>query len=583
MATDACMLFALARELNDILADARVEKINMPARDEVLFSLRSREGRYKLLVSARPGSSRAHISEEEYENPASPPGFCMLLRKHLGSGRLTGFRTADGERVLFIDFDVTTESFERTRLSLSVELMGRYCNIVLIDASNTVVDALKRVTAEDSDKRQLFSGCEFTLPPPQNKLSFLSTPNAALIERTRALHKPLSQALLDTTAGLSPLLCRELACLTDEADPDADALSEAKTARLDAAMDGLKAAAENGEGLMPTIVYDGERAVEFSFVPLRQYAGCRLESCDTLSELYDKYYSERDRAERARSRSFDLSRQVTRLIERAGRKQRARLEEKDNSALAAEKQLFGELINANLHSLEKGAKNAEVLNYYTGETVRIPLDPTKTPAQNAQKYYKDYRKLTTAAKMLEKLLKEGEKELEYLETVRFEIGMARTEEDFAAIRKELSAAGYLKGGRKLKEQKTKRRVSDLLHYRASSGAAIMVGRNNAANDRLTLKTADKHDLWFHVKSLPGAHVILRCEGEEPDSKTLEEAAGLAALHSSADKGSLVAVDYTEARRVRKPAGARTGMVVYEGERTLFIKPDAEALEALKEK
>ncbi len=581
MATDAAMLRVVARELNDRLAGARVDKINMPARDEAVFSLRTKDGPLKLLASARSGSARIHITEEEFENPAVPPPFCMLLRKHIGSGRLSGFRAVEGERLLLVDFDVTTETYERTSVTLSVELLGRYCNLVLINAQNKVIDALKRITADDSDKRQLYSGVEFTLPPPQRKLDFMSGDNGEIIPLVRTLSRPLSAALLEVMSGISPVLCREIAHRTAANDPAADSLDDAAASTLASVMDAIRAAAIDGEGEKLCVAYEGERAVEFCFVPLTQYEGCRFEYFESAGELYDRFYGERDRAERAKARSSDLARKVNALHERALRKQRARTEERDNSELAAQKRLYGELINANLHTIERGAKAAELYDYYSDKTVLVPLDPTKSAALNAQKYFKDYRKLTTASKMLAGLLADGRREIAYLESVAFELTLARTEEDFAAIRRELEGAGYLRGGRKTKEQKQKRRSDDVLRYRTAAGLDIFVGRNNAANDRLSLKNADKRDIWLHAKGIAGAHVILATAGDTPDDASLAAAAGLAALHSSADASVPVEVDYTEARRVRKPAGARAGMVIYDQQKTVLVKPDASALEALR--
>ena len=581
MPIDAAMLSVAARELNSSLCGARVEKVNMPTRDEVMLLLRTRENRVKLLVSAHSGGARIHITQEELDSPATPPGFCMLLRKHLLSARITKFRTVDGERLIFVDFDATSETFEKVHLSLSVELLGRYCNIVLINTdTGFVLDALKRVTSEDSDKRQLYPGCEFTLPPPQlGKSSFLSTSNNEIINLVKDVHKPLSGALLDKIAGLSPLLCRELAHRTDPSDPDADTLDDTQVIKLNSALEELRNAA-NGDVTCLNIAFDAERAIEFSFLELKQYDGCRIERFETFGEMCDRFYAEKDRAERARSRSQDLNRQVNLLRERAARKQRARLQEKDNSELAAQKRLYGELINANLHAVPKGTKSAELLNYYTGEMVIVPLDPTRSAVQNAQKYFKSYRKLITASKMLEELLKQGEAELQYLESVSFELKLARTEEEFLAIRHELTEAGFLRG-RKVKEQKQKRRISDTLKFRTSGGFVVTVGKNNVANDRLTLKTADKHDIWLHAKDVAGAHVILECNGKAPDDESLEQAACIAALHSSADQGGLVAVDITEVRRVRKPAGARAGMVIYDGQQTVFVRPNTAELEKLE--
>ncbi|MEG2524063.1 MAG: NFACT RNA binding domain-containing protein, partial [Oscillospiraceae bacterium] len=521
MAIDAAMIYVAARELRERLENARMDKLYMPARDEVVFSLRTPDGPCKLLASARSGGARVHLTLEEYENPAVPYGFCMLLRKHLATSRITGFRTVDGERILFVDFDAMAETGERVAITLSIELMGRYCNLVLIGADGRVIDALKRISAEDSDKRQLYPGCEFTLPPPQNKISFMTSSNDELIARVCSLSKPLSGALLETAAGLSPLLCREIAFRTDPLDLDAASMNEEQRALFEKNLSFVRAAAQ-GEGICLNIASDGERAVEFSFVELTQYGGCSVEKFDSVSALCDRYFGERDRAERAKSRSFDLLKQVNSLCERARRKQTARLSERDNSELAAQKRLYGELVNANLHSITKGERSAKLLNYYTGEEIEIPLDPTKTPVQNSQRYFKEYKKLTTAAAMIGRLLTDGAREIKYLESVKYELCEARTEEDFSLIRRELLAAGYLRS-RKRVENKKLRKMSEYTRYRTSDGMLVLVGRNNTANDKLTLKTADKRDIWFHIKDAAGAHVVLAAQGEKPTDLSLTEA------------------------------------------------------------
>lgn len=580
MALDAAMLYVTANELREQLSGARIDKIHMPARDEVLFLLRRPDGPLKLLASARSGSARVHITQEEFDNPAVPPSFCMLLRKHLASGRITGVRTVDGERILFIDFDALNEMGDRVRVTLSLELMGRYSNVVLVDGGGKVIDALKRISADQSDKRQLVPGIPFTMPPAQDKLPFLSSANEDVIARVQAVGKPLSAALLDCVAGIGPVLCREIAHRVG-GDPDADRMSPADRTRLADCMDAVRDAA-NGKGTELNIVYDGDKPVEYSFTALTQYTGLKALRFETASVLFDRYYAQKDRAERMRTRSFDLSRQVHALAERAVRKQSARLQEQEDTHKADTQKLYGELINANLHALHKGMDRAELLNYYTGETVSVPLDVTKTPVQNAQKYYKAYKKLTTAAAMLEELLRSGAAEIEYLKSVQYEITQAVTEDDFLHIRKELKEAGYLRGF-KYKENKNRKKSPGVLRYRTEDGDTVLVGRNNEQNDKLTLKTADRRDIWFHVKNAPGSHVVLVTEGKTPGDAALTRAAEIAALHSSQAQGQKVPVDYTMVKNVRKAPGQRAGMVVYDHYETAYVTPDADALGALLQK
>lgn len=579
MALDAAMLYVTAGELAGQLIGARVDKLYMPARDEVLFLLRRPEGPLKLLVSARSGSARVHLTNETFDNPAVPPSFCMLLRKYLSSGRITNLRNVDGERILFLDFDTLNEMGDRVPVTVSLELMGRYSNLVLVSADGKVIDALKRIDIEHSDKRQLMPGLPFTMPPAQEKLPFLSTGADAITARACVVGKPLSAALLDTVAGIGPVVCREIAHRVG-GDPDADTLTGGQRQKLAQTVDAVKAAA-NGEGQVLSIVYDGDKPVEYSFIELTQYTGLAAVQFDTASELFDSYYAQKDRAERMRTRSFDLNRQVHNLYERAVRKQAARLQEREDTRRAQQKKLYGELINANLHTLRKGMDSARLLDYYTGETVTVPLDATKTPVQNAQKYYKDYKKLTTAANMLRQLLASGAAEIDYLASVQYEITQAQTEDDFFNIRKELKEAGYLRGF-KYKENKARKRSSGVLRYRTPDGFAVLVGRNNENNDKLTFKTADKRDIWFHVKDAPGSHVILVTDGRAPGDEDMTTAAALAALHSSQATGQNIAVNYTPVKNIRKAPGNRAGTVLYDHYETAFVTPDAVTLERLRQ-
>ncbi len=580
MALDAAMLRVTALELQRALEGARVDKLYMPARDEALLLMRTPEGQKKLLISTRPGSARIHITSAELEYPAVPPAFCMLLRKHLLGGRLREIACADSERVMFLTFDTINELGDRTSIRLSVELMGRYSNLVIIGADGRVIDALKRIDDEMSPLRQLLPGVPFTLPPAQEgRLPLFSTPAWEIAAAAARLSKPLSSALLSTVAGAGPALCREMAARCCPGDPEADTLSPEQLAGLADCIAAVTAAADRG-GELFNIVYDGEKPVEFSFLPLTQYGGLRREEFATAGELFDCYYGQRDLEERKKARSHDLKRQVNTLLERARRRQQSRTAELGDSGKAAERKLFGELLTAYPGSARRGDKSVQLLNYYTGEQLEIPLDPRLDQNANAQRYFKEYRKLTTAKKMLEKLVAEGAQEIEYLSSVLYEIDSAKSEEDFIWIRRELREAGYLKAYR-LPQGRVKK-PEQVITYRSSEGCKILVGRNNAANDRLTLKTADRFDIWFHVKDAPGSHVVLCCEGGTPGDQSLTEAAVLAATHSSLSGGGMVAVDYTQVRNVKKAPGAKAGMVLYVNYHTAFVKPDPALAAALRE-
>ncbi len=578
MALDAVMLKVTADELRQSLLGARVDKIFMPSRDTVIMNVRNEKGSRRLLLSARSGMARVHFTDEEFDNPSTPPAFCMLLRKYLQSGRILNVRSVDGERILFFDFETINEMGDRTPIVVSMELMGRYSNFVLVNAENKVIDALKHIDADQSDKRQLFPGILFTMPPVQNKPPFLSTPTAELIALIKAQSKPLSSAILGSTVGIGPVVCREIAYFVTKEDKDADLLTDTEQQLLVQAIDNVKASAE-GENRHLSIVYDDETPIEFSFIPLNQYEGLKTVPFETVSSLLDCYYSARDRAELMKARSSDLKRQVHTILERTLRRQHSREEELNSTEKADRSKLYGELLTAYLGQLTKGMKSASVLNYYTNEMIDIPLDPQKNPIQNAQKYYRDYRKLTTARKILGELLEEGKNEIAYLQSVGYEVEVAETEEEFLNIRRELKDAGYLKSYRmpKGKQKKTK----EFFSYRSGDGFLILAGRNNAANDKLTLRTAAKKDLWFHVKDGAGSHTVLVLDGKSPSNQSMTEAAMIAAFHSSQLLGEHIAVDYTEIRNVKKAPGQKTGMVIYSDYQTAFVTPSAEQVKKLE--
>lgn len=579
MALDAVTIEMLAQELNEQLSGCRVEKISMPSRDEAVFTVRSYAGKRQLILSARSGSSRAHFTSEEFDFPVNPPAFCMLLRKHLINARFTSVDTVPGDRVLLIHFDSISEMGDKVSLMLSVEMMGRYSNLVLVNGEGVILDAIKRIDDTQSDKRQILPGLPFTVPPVPEKINFLSEEPDVLLGEIRRSPRTVPEAILQKVSGLSPMLCREIGLHFE--DRQADSLSEEELPLLGRRMEEIRTYLADPEKRCWNIVFDDTRMVEFSFQPLLQYHSLRSERFGSCSELLERYYSEKDRELRLKNRSQDLSKQVKQLLERSIRKQESRKEELENTAKAEEKRLRGELLTANLGSFRKGDTSVKVLNYYTGEEMIIPLDVTKTPNGNAQHYFKEYRKLRTAAEILQKLVKEGEEEQEYLRQISYDITQASTEEDFLEIRKDLKDAGFLRGFKY--KQKGKRKSEPYFRYRTSGGYEVLVGKNNAANERLSLTVAAGKDLWLHVKGAPGSHVILRTENTVPDDGSITEACEIAAYHSSQSKGQLVPVDYTEARRVKKIPGGKTGMVTYTDQKTAYVTPDENVIDKLKHK
>ena len=581
MALDAATLALVARELKTSLGDARIDKIFEPTRDEVVLHLRMRTGAARLLLSARSGSARVCLTRETFENPPTPPSFCMLLRKHFTGGRLTDIRMIDGERIVFFDFACVNEMGDNVVNTIAAELMGRYSNIVLVQ-SGRIIDALKRVDFEDSDIRQLLPGLAYTLPPRPDRPLLMQAEPADIVREISQRGLPVAQALMKTCGGCCPALCREAAFRAFGArDVDADRMTEEESAALEAAIAQMQALWRDG-GAPTAVVSEDGRPTEFSFLPLTQYeGGARLVAYDTYSELLEGYYAAKDKAERLRQKSKDLHKTVKSMHERAVRKLAARREEQQQSEASDGLRVFGELLSANLWAIRKGDKSATVTNYYDGSEVTIPLDVRLSPNENAQKYFKEYKKRRTAAKLLTELIAQSEHEIAYLESVLYEVESARGEAELGEIRAELKAQGYLKYY-KVKDKKQK--PADVLRYRSSDGFAILVGRNNAQNGKLTLKTARGRDLWFHVKDAPGSHVVVMSEGRDIPDTTRTEAAVLAALHSGGGAGGAkIAVDYTEVKNVWKANGAKPGMVLYDHYETAFVAPDESLAERLCEK
>lgn len=574
MALDAATIALTAAELQTVLGDAKVDKIFEPTRDEVVFNLRKRDGNARLFLSARSGSARVCLTNESFENPQTPPSFCMLLRKHFTGGRLLEIRTMPDERIVFFDFQCTNEIGDTVKNTIAAELMGRYSNLVLVHEGK-IIDALKRVDFEDSDIRQLLPGLAYTLPPQPDKISFLHTKASEIAAALATKQMPVAEALIKTTSGVGPVVCREAAFRAFGArEVLADEMTAADKNALVSAIEMVQEYyAKGGE---PTAVVSAEgRPIEFSFLPLTQYlGGANLVPYQGFSLLLEGYYATKDKAERLRQKSRDLAKSVRNLHDRAVRKQAARREEQVQSEASDHLRVFGELLSANLWAIERGAKSVTLNNYYTGEDVCIPLDVRLTPSANAQKYFKEYKKKQTAAKMLTQLLADGEREIAYLETVLYEVGAAEGEQALGDIRAELKSQGYLKY---YKAKDKKQKPADFFRYRSSDGFLILVGRNNLQNDKLTMKTARGRDLWFHVKNAPGSHAVVICEGSEIPLQTQNEAAMLAVYHSSQHEGVKVPVDYTFVKNIRKTNDCKPGMVLYDVYETAYVTVDEKSL------
>ena len=579
MAIDAVCLQAVVEELKPQLLGLRVDKVQQPARDQAVLLFRGK----RLLLNAGAGAPRLQLTELPRDNPAEPPMFCMLLRKHLSGARVAGITQPPLERLVRLEFDASDELGRAGKRTLVLEAMGRRSNLILLDGEDRVIDSLRRVDADMSAQRQVLPGLFYQPPASAGRLPFLEETEAGFAARfaSAPAEKSLDGFLLDQYFGLSPLMARELA-FRAAGDVDARLFQLGGPGPLWRALEEFSGRVRENRFTPLCLLRDG-KPLDFACVPVGQYGGAaECVAYPSFSALLDAFYAARERQERARQRGADLLRAASTARDRLRRK--LALQEKEYAATQDRDQLRvqGDLITASLYRMERGQSRLECENYYEDNApVSIPLDPLLTPQQNAAKYYKRYAKAKTAEKYLREQMDLAKRDLEYLESVLAEIAQAETEADYLDIRAELREAGFLKKQGKGKKEKS--RPAAPWEFRTSSGLRVLVGRNNRQNDKLTLKDADRRDLWFHTQKIHGSHVILRCAGQSPAEEDVAQAALLAAWFSQARESGNVPVDFTEVRNVKKPSGGRPGMVVYNTCRTLRVTPEEAAVERLRVK
>ena len=579
MAIDAICLQAVAGELRPQLLGLRVDKVHQPARDQVVLLFRGK----RLLLNAGAGAPRLQLTEILRDNPAEPPMFCMLLRKHLSGARVAGLTQPPLERLVKIEFDASDELGRAGRRTLVLEAMGRRSNLILLDGEGRVIDSLRRVDADMSAARQVLPGLFYQPPASTGRLPFLEETEEGFSARfaAAAAEKTLDAFLLDQYFGLSPLMARELA-FQAAGDVDARVFQMGGPGPLWRAFEDFQNRVRE-ERFTPVCLLRDGKPLDFACVPVGQYGGAaECVAYPSFSALLDTFYEAREKQERARQRGADLLRAASTARDRLRRK--LALQEKEYAATQDRDKLRiqGDLITANLYRMERGQSRLECENYYeAGAPTSIPLDPLLTPQQNAAKYYKRYAKAKTAEKYLREQMDLARRDLEYLESVLAEIAQAETEADYLDIRAELREAGFLKKQGRGKKEKS--RPAAPWEFCTSSGLRVLAGRNNRQNDKLTLKDADRRDLWLHTQKIHGSHVILRCAGQAPAEEDIVQAAMLAAWFSQARESGNVPVDYTEVRNVKKPAGGRPGMVIYTTCRTVNVTPEEAAVERLRAK
>lgn len=581
MPLDGYTLHLLTAELKNEITGCRIEKIHQPSKDKIIFHLRGRNGAKKLFLSASPDIPRINITEYPPENPAVPPMFCMFLRKHLGNGLITDISQNGLDRTVFIDVKATNEIGDTVNFRIALEIMAKHSNLIIINSEGLIVEALKKADLTTSAIRQVLPGFKYTLPPEQNKLNILENDIDTIVSTVKTFNnKYLSSALLSTLEGASPLICREIACKVTGNDMAVSDLSEFNFIKLCDTLETLKDKL-NGSNKPVMLIREDSKPFDITFTEITQYGfSVKEKEFNTFSELLDNYYYEKDRIERTSQQSRDLQKTLSSLIGRSQRKLETRISELEKCADKDDFRINAELILANQYSLEKGSLYYDLADFYNNyETKRIKADPALSPAANAQKYFKEYNKLKNAEKLLSDLIDDNKIEVKYLESVLDSVKRANGFTDISEIKSELSEEGYLKKSNKNKNKFIKPLPPE--KYMSDDGYLILVGRNNIQNEKLSLKDSAKDDSWFHTQSFPGSHVVVVGNGDIIPERTCRQAAIIAAYNSSARDSSQVAVDYTEIRELKKPKGGKKGMVIYHTYNTMWVTPDKDLCERLK--
>ncbi len=577
MAFDGITIACLRKELSDRLVGGRITKIVQPEADELLLTIKNNAAQYRLLLSASASLPLVYLTEKNKNAPMTAPGFCMLLRKHLGGGRITAVTQPSLERILRFEIEHLDEMGDLCRKYLIAELMGKHSNLIFCREDGTILDSIKHVSLAVSSVREVLPGRTYFIPHTQDKLDPLTASPAEMIEAVCAKPAPLGKAIYTSLTGFSPAMAEELChrSFLESARPAAaldDKERDMLQHQLLRLMENIKE-----EDFTPRIYYNGKEPAEFSAVPLTMYEDLDAQSFEDMSGLLESYYAVKNTLTRIHQKSADLRRVVQTALERTRKKYDLQLKQLQDTEKREKYKVWGELIHTYGYGVPEGARSMQALNYYTNEEITIPLDSTLTAQENAKRYFDKYGKLKRTFEAVTKLLEETRNEIEHLESIQTALDMALTEEDLAPVREELVEYGYIRRKSGRKSGKKPKLSSRPYHYLSSDGFDIYVGKNNFQNDELTFQFASGNDWWFHAKGVPGSHVILKSEGRELPDRAFEEAGRLAAYYSKNRGGDKVEIDYVEKKHVKKPGGGKPGFVVYYTNYSLVIDSDISAL------
>jgi predicted ribosome quality control (RQC) complex YloA/Tae2 family protein len=569
MSFDGLFTYAIVHELKKNLENGRITKIYQPFKNELLFQIRANGKNHKLLISAHPTYARIHITKENYDHPPEPPMFCMLLRKHLEGSIIESIRQVDVDRIVIFEIKGRNEIGDVSYKQLIVELMGRHSNIILIDKEKqTIIDSIKHVSAAVNRHRTILPGSTYIEPPKHGKVNPFDVDEELFLKKIDFNAGQLDKQIVEHFAGFSPIVAKEVVFRAGIANrvtlPKAflHLIHELKI-----------------EKVQPQIISSGEKEY-FHIFPLLHLKG-EAKSFPTISEMLDHFYFGKAERDRVKQQANDLERFITNEISKNIKKIEKLQQTLDEAKNAEQYKLFGELLTANLYAIKRGDKEAEVINYYDEncQTIKIPLDPLKSPAENAQAYFHKYQKAKNSLSIVQEQIRQAHEEIQYFEQLHQQIESA-SPKDIEEIREELMEEGYLRRPQQKGWKKNKPSKPILDRYISTEGTEILVGKNNKQNDYLTNKLAGKDEIWLHTKDIPGSHVVIR--DKNPSEQTILEAANLAAYYSKARNSSSVPVDYTKIRYVKKPSGAKPGFVIYENQQTVYVTPNEDLVFKMKQ-
>lgn len=577
MAFDGIVIANLVKECRDTILGGKINKIAQPESDELLITIKNQKNQYRLFLSASASLPLIYFTASNKSSPLTAPNFCMLLRKHIGSGKIVNIWQPGLERIINFEIEHLNELGDVCRKLLIVEIMGKHSNIIFCDSDGKIIDSIKHVSMQMSSVREVLPGRTYFIPETQQKTDPLTVTEEEFTARIFSKPVKLSKAIYSSFTGISPCAAEELCFRASlESDQSASSFSELEQRHLFHQFELFTDDIKSGN-FHPNIVFSGKEPVEFSALFMQQYHDLKTVSYSTVSEMLETYYSVRNTLTRIRQKSSDLRRVVQTALERNSKKYDLQCKQLKDTEKREKYRIYGELLNTYGYGLEEGAKSLEALNYYTNEMIQIPLDPTMNAQENAKKYFDKYSKLKRTYEALSTLTQETADEIAHLESISTSLDIALSEEDLVQIKEEMMECGYIK--RRYTGKKVKI-TSKPFHYLSSDGYHIYVGKNNLQNEELTFKVASGSDWWFHAKGAPGSHVIVKANGEELPDRTFEEAARLAAYYSKNRNSEKVEIDYIQKKHIKKPNGAKPGFVVYYTNYSMVIDSDISEIQQI---